>query len=333
MVFAFLSIISLGITTYLVKMPIDYDADDLSIKKEYLVNKRTLKIHKMDCSAIDKMSEKNKKIINDSIINLTSNGYIICNKCNAGIKRKNELAVNVLNKLDDLLFGEDIKNMPVKDRYLQSIDIMGEWYVSNIATYETRFYDNASILAIENYYRNKNKIKQKGNINCYPCEYLVDSDGGYNKAGDDCVRFMFSCLNKMDKRFVNTLSKYSKLKWSNINSWKLFKENANLQYAMQKLGFEIYDFIPSFIDLNNDGYYEGIINRIDNSFKLQKGDILSRDGHIHFYLNDNENFGWGKVNNVYPQNSVTYINYQNHTIVCNGEIFTRVYRYVGEIED
>lgn len=326
---AVLSIAALGLTSYLVSVPVDYNKEDMSIVREYVVNSRTLKIHKVGCSAVFIMSNKNKRKINDSIINLTSKGYIICNKCKAGIKRKNELAANVLNAIDNILFGEEPITLPSKEEYLRAIDEMGNWYVDNIATYQTVYSDKASSIATNNYAKVKNKIRKVGNIFCYPCQYIEDSEGGYDMAGDDCVRFMMTCFNNIDKNFVKVLSKYSKMKWSSINSKRIATESKNIQYAMQMLGFEIYDTEHTNIDLNNDGYYEGIINMIDNSFKLQKGDILARDGHVHFFLNDNQNFGWGKVNNVYPQNSLTYVDYSNNTIICNDEIFTRVYRYVG----
>ena len=103
-----------------------------------------------------------------------------------------------------------------------------------------------------------------------------------------------------------------------------------LQYAMTNLGFKIYDTIPKKVDLNGDKYFEFEIFPIDKEFKLQTGDILSRDGHIHIYLSDTENFGWGKVNNVYPQKTSTYIDSISNNIICSGAAFDRVYRYIGE---
>ena len=82
--------------------------------------------------------------------------------------------------------------------------------------------------------------------------------------------------------------------------------------------------------MNDDGYSDFEIKAIDNTFKLRKGDVLSRDGHIHIYLSEDENFGWGKVNNVYPQKTKTYIDSTTYNIICSGESFNRVYRYIGE---
>ena len=132
----------------------------------------------------------------------------------------------------------------------------------------------------------------------------------------------------------------AELKWlddnyDNIDALKYYflsimNFNNQLQYALTNLGFEIYDIDSEKVDLNKDGYYDFEILPIDNEFKLKKGDIISRDGHIHIYLSDNENFGWGKVNNIYPQKSLTYIDPITNSIICNGESFDRVYRYIGE---
>lgn len=99
---------------------------------------------------------------------------------------------------------------------------------------------------------------------------------------------------------------------------------------MTNMGFEIYDVRPEKVDINGDKYFEFEILPIDKNFKLQKGDILSRDGHVHIYLSDEVNFGWGKVNNMYPQKTSTYIDASTKNIICSGEQFNRVYRYIGE---
>ena len=36
------------------------------------------------------------------------------------------------------------------------------------------------------------------------------------------------------------------------------------------------------------------------------------------------------INNVYPQTTLTYIDSTTNVIICNGESFNRVYRYIGE---
>ena len=49
---------------------------------EYVVNKRTGKIHSPACSSIDKMSEKNKKSSHESREQLIKQGYQPCKNCN-----------------------------------------------------------------------------------------------------------------------------------------------------------------------------------------------------------------------------------------------------------
>lgn len=327
-IWAFLTMITIIGISYFVNIPIDYDVNVTNRIGNYVINKRTLKIHVKNCSSVSRMSLKNKQNVTDSIDNLTEKGYVVCNRCKAGIKRKNETVANILESIEGIIFGIDDISYKTYEQYLDSVETMGEWYSTHIATYEGVYDDTATETAKE-YYEIANKEK-KGNILCYQCDLIDDCVGEYTKAGDDCVRFMLSCLNYTDNNFVYALTKLSKIPWSRINSRKLNKDKNQLQYALNNLGFEIYDIIPAKIDLNSDGYYEFEILPIDSGFKLKKGDILSRDGHIHIYLSDNENFGWGKVNNIYPQETNTYIDSSNYNIVCSGETFTRVYRYIGE---
>ena len=327
-IWSFLTALSIGAVVYFVNVPIDYEIDGISEYRNYIVNKRSLKIHIEKCPSVSKMSERNKLRLNDSLEHIMNNGYFICNRCKAGIKRKNEYVANILEGIENILFDNKDISLKPYDEFTNSIDEMGKWYVDHVATYETEL-DNIATQNAKEYYKS-NKITKKGGIYLYPCNNLKNCAGEYTKAGDDCVRFMFSCLNNMDNNFVYLLSKYSKYKWSSISSNLLNVNRNQLQYAMVNMGFEIYDIKPEKIDLNGDNYFEFEIYSIDKSFKLKKGDVLSRDGHIHIYLSDKENFGWGKVNNEYPQNTSTYIDTTSNTIICSGEEFNRVYRYIGE---
>lgn len=328
-IWSLLTIVAIGGVTYVINIPIEYNTNEMMEYKEYIVNKRSLKIHINNCSSVNKMSNKNKMIVNNSLENLIGNGYYICNRCKAGVKRKHEAIASFLENIEDVLFGKEDISFKTYDEYLDSIDEMGKWYVSHVASYEGILFEKIATEDAVNYYKN-NKITKRGKLLCYPCENLKLCTGEYTKAGDDCVRFIFSCLNNMDNKFINNLTKISKIKWSSISSKNLNTKENELQYAMINLGFEIYDINPKKVDLNFDGYYDFEILAIDNNFELKKGDILSRDGHVHVYLNDNENFGWGKVNNVYPNKTYTYIDKKTNNIVCNGESFNRVYRYIGE---
>lgn len=328
-IWTFLTVVAIIGVACFVNIPIEYDENMMIEYNDYIINKRTFKIHIVECSSVDKMSIRNKLLINNSLENLTKNGYFICNRCKAGIKRKNEFLSNALEYIENVLFGDDDIAFESYDEYINSINEMGNWYVNHVATYESEVDSMVATDEAKSYYEN-NEITKKGKLSCYPCDYLRQCTGDYTKACDDCVRFVFSCLNNMDKNFINNLSKISKYKWSSISSKSLNVDKNQLQYAMTILGFEIYDVEPLKVDLNYDGYFDFEIFPIDDRFELKKGDILSRDGHLHIYLEENENFGWGKVNNIYPQQTITYIDRTTNNIICSGESFNRVYRYIGE---
>ena len=158
-------------------------------------------------------------------------------------------------------------------------------------------------------------------------------------AGDDCVRLVFSALNYMDRGFTAKLKKYSKLNWSKITSTLIASDKLDIPFAMNTLGFDIYDTIGLSKDINGDGVDDLIINDLLNNFSLQDGDIIARPGHVHFYLGDGktigvENFGWGKVNRCFPQISNIYIENNKvkfaNIVTGKSEYYTRVYRYIGK---
>ncbi|MBO4374742.1 MAG: hypothetical protein J5829_06515 [Lachnospiraceae bacterium] len=93
--------------------------------------------------------------------------------------------------------------------------------------------------------------------------------------------------------------------------------------------------------MDNDTSAEGYIFKIDKNFRLQKGDILAREGHVHIYLGDGyaakaDNFGWGRVYRSFPQTYEIQAEFHNGTTcisLANGngdkEYYNRVYRYLG----
>ncbi len=330
---AVLSIASFAVVNQVIKVPIDIDQNDTKVVREYIVNARTLKIHALSCDSVNRMSEKNRLKVNSSFEELVSKGNFVCGKCHAGIKRKNEILANIITTVENALFGEDLIDLPTITEYFDSINEMGKWYVDNVSTYMQKEDERATQSAKDNYNAIKNNLKKVGRIYCYPCVYLNGSIGGYDRAGDDCVRFWFSSLNNANKNFVNNIAKNALMKWSNISSDKLNQNDKNLAFALSKLGFKIYGQKGYKVDVNGDGYYELEVFQIDNQFKLQRGDVLSSDTHIHVYIDEYANFGWGKVNNVYPQNTHTYVDYINNKIICTGQEFNRVFRYVGDEEE
>ena len=386
--------IKLLLTLYMIVMVTSCGTYNVDVTKVdyYLVNKRSLKIHSLDCDVINLMSEHNKKEVHDSIEHLVDNGYIICEKCKAH-KRQKFLGF-IDNPFREKEYLIDLEDLPSRDEYLNAINEIGEWYINHVPTYQGKLSEeklsdyegkdkyykkynlkskkvsmkyftkesskdyivitsndnenkidelnaNTDILkakeeAIINYNNNYRKIDIKKHQAYYPCDYINDSKDNYKKAGDDCVRFFFTVMNSFDKEFTYRFNKITNKKWSQINTNLMFSNRNKIVKCMELNGFQVYDAYET----NSEGIK---INKIDENFKLIYGDIIVRDGHLHFYLGNDlgysDNFGWGKVNRIFPQNYLFKIikkdNY--YFIVCDndktieGEYrqYKRVYRYIG----
>ena len=70
LIWAFLTALSIGGVTYIVNIPIDYEINLMTEYRNYIVNKRSLKIHIEECHSVSRMSERNKLQINNSLENL-----------------------------------------------------------------------------------------------------------------------------------------------------------------------------------------------------------------------------------------------------------------------
>ena len=77
----FLTAIATSAVTFFVNVPIEYDTNLMTESRDYVVNKRSLKVHIGSCYSVTKMSEKNKLLVNNSLENLLTDGYYICNRC------------------------------------------------------------------------------------------------------------------------------------------------------------------------------------------------------------------------------------------------------------
>lgn len=171
----------------------------------------------------------------------------------------------------------------------------------------------------------------------YPCELLENSVDDYDKAGDDCTKYIFSCLNYIDNSFTSNFNLYTGFVWRRITTHILATDRRKLLYGLSKLGFDVYDAVPELVDLDNDGHKDFVINKLDYSFRLRKGDILVRDGHVHIYLGDGgtenqANFGWGRVNNIFPRHTKIWTTNNSVKLInsANGiDTYTRVFRYRG----
>ena len=102
--------------------------------REYVINKRTGKIHDPSCSSVSLMSEKNKLFVSDTLLNLLKQDYVICRRCRAGIK-KSGTGETLDRLLHGNLYADDVKITASCEDYLRAIDEMGEWYVNHVPTY------------------------------------------------------------------------------------------------------------------------------------------------------------------------------------------------------
>ena len=182
--------------------------------------------------------------------------------------------------------------------------------------------------AIYNYKNNYSKIVAKSGILQYPCEFLSESIE-YKKAGDDCVRYVFTVLNSIDSQFVERIAKTARKSWTKINTDLFNSNDTDFINAMTENKFQIYS--SSLVKNDNR------INEINNSFELKDGDIICRKGHIHIYIgkHNTDNFGWGRVNRYFPANYSFSIENDGDKYRIkmdkgnSNEYYTKVYRYVG----
>lgn len=367
------------------------EASDITGK--YIINTRTGRIHSLDCQYVAKMSDRNKKVSNDTLTSLLQKEYVICRKCRAGMKMP--LIQEAFDRLlHRNLYVDDVNINASYEDYIRAIDSMGEWYINHVPTYASKIEEEslqkyrgdlenynkiqlkdkaskkseyyvitddvnsnnieklkpdtqilrAKESAAKNYQDKYDSIKFEKRIAYYPCNE-ISPKSKYNMPGDDCVRYIFAVFSMMDEEFASKYEELTKKKYSNTSSEMLTRDTGNIAFGLINLGFQIYDVKDAKVDVNKDSNIEGYIFRIDDNFVLKKGDILSRNGHVHIYLGDGKaieasNFGWGRVYRDYPQVYDIYISKntdgENNIVLINSagkeEIYTRVYRYIGNME-
>lgn len=363
-------------------------SDQLRDINEYVVNKRTGKIHAPGCPSVQQMSENNKLLVSDSLTSLFKKDYTICRRCRAGLLKSG--VSGIIDRIfNDNLYGEEIPIAASREDYLEAIDEMSEWYTSHVPTYASRIqeepyssYDgtyqgykkyslknkgkeknyivlsseggtesashlgkNDMILrgseeAAKNYADCFSEIRFERKIAYYPCD-LLNASTDYTTPGDDCVRYLFAVLNTMDSGFTQKYATLTNSSYSKTNSSMLATDYGDIAYGFTNLGFKIYDTTGQTIYAGRNSIAEGYVFKLDNGFKLQKGDIIAREGHVHIYLGNGltvsaENFGWGRVYRsfpriydieVYSRGGSTYITLSNS--IGEKEYYRRVYRYIG----
>lgn len=363
-------------------MRLNFKSDDITIEKEYVINVDSKKVHSTECGSGKRISKQNKKIVKDSILQICSNGYKICKNCNAGLRTKHSALlyelpttqeyIRALNEMGDWytkhiptyckkIQVEKLGNYKGKEKYILQYSVInmrkglfGSKELFNvissseqgkeITTYNKDITDItcAGESAITNYKDNFKNIDFEKNLAYYHCQYLENCED-YSKAGDDCVRYVFSALNHMDNNFISDLVCIAETDWRKIRAARLCTDSKKIAKAMIIKGFKIYDSIKQDIDYNNDGKIDYSTNIIDKDFKLKEGDLIVRENHIHVFMDNKmlnaKNFGWGKVNREYPKNYSFYVNKieENYYITCDNDkdangnfnLYNRVYRYVG----
>lgn len=107
---------------------------DINAPDNYLINKRTLKIHALDCDAINLMSEHNKMEVYDSVAHLVKEGNIICEKCKA--RKKAKFLGLFKSPFGKEEYTVDLEELPSREEYLKAINTIGEWYINHVPTYQ-----------------------------------------------------------------------------------------------------------------------------------------------------------------------------------------------------
>ncbi len=245
---------------------VSYDVD-INALDNYLVNKRTLKIHALDCDAINLMSEHNKMEVYDSIAHLVEEGNIICEKCKARKKTK-------FLGLFESPFGKeeytvDLEELPSKEEYLKAISTIGEWYINHVPTYQGKLKEE--MLA-----------EYRGNDKNYKI---------YNLISKTFKTKFFVFDNRKDYIVVSTDSNANKLealaKDTNIS---MAKEEAVLNYKDNYNNIDIkssQSYYPcEYIDDSKDSYVKAgddcvrfffsVMNSFDKGFTHRLSGIVGK---------------------------------------------------------
>lgn len=171
--------------------------------REYVINQRTGKIHDPSCSSVSLMSEKNKLIVSDTLLNLLKQDYVICRRCRAGVKKPG--TSGALDRiLHANLYTEDVKITASREDYLNAIDEMGEWYVNHVPTYASGIQEE-SFSKYDGKLRNykKYELKNKGKSSTY---LVLSSDTGspstsHLKSGTQILRGTENAASNYQKYF------------------------------------------------------------------------------------------------------------------------------------
>ena len=143
--------------------------------KKYVLNENSKKIHIEKCVSAQKISDKNRRVVDEKLSKLIKSGYTICHNCKAGLKK-----LDVMQGFKDAILHRNLQVelpnylMNYED-YLKAIEKMGRWYVTNIPTFCTKLeeellydYDGyekyIKEYELRNKYKNQKESLKKFNI-------------------------------------------------------------------------------------------------------------------------------------------------------------------------
>lgn len=116
------------------------DLNQASEERVYVVNIRSGKIHSPSCSYVEKMSDKNKKVVSDTLCSLLGQDYLICRRCKAGVEK--EGVTGLYDKIRyPNLYIDDVEVVASYEDYLNAINEMSHWYVDHVPTYASSIQD------------------------------------------------------------------------------------------------------------------------------------------------------------------------------------------------
>lgn len=136
-----------------------------------------------------------------------------------------------------------------------------------------------------------NSARDRGHYTCEKIKVIKNNRTTNAKVYDDCSAFVSTVIYKYLNDIlevnsnVDTNDDYQYDEWMTSSKFSTNNPNASI---LNTIGtwFECYEYKLDNLDDR--------LNLI-NVFPLQPGDILARDGHVEFYIDQDHSFGWGET--------------------------------------
>lgn len=261
--------------------------------RNYILNKKTRKIHSIDCPSVKQMSEKNKISTSENLTNLIKQDYVVCRKCRAGIIKSG--AGDAWDRFFyPGLYAEEEEIIATYEDYLSAINEMSEWYVDHVPTYASRIQDEKLLLYKGNLHNFKeidlrNRLRTRQHI-------VVSSDKEAKSISllDRDTLIMRSCENAA----VNYQDNYKRIKF-----------NSRIAYYPCELLSEGSDYSTPGDDCVR--YIFAVFNMMDSQFTKKYAHLTRksyRKTDSRMLTNDHENIAYGFVNlGFYIYDSKEYV--------------------------